>query len=311
MSRIIIITFLSLLNLSLQAQLVLEKDFPLEEISYFYVTDDEGVYANYSVYSSSDTILLFNDNNQLVKTIIAPADSILSIINISKFLYNDDELYELIYIFQTFEKGSGHYNTHIINENSSLLESLEDQYIWIQNTANGTRLISQKGSKVYTMPGINYPRHKGETGEKGDTGLRGPAGVKGDTGPQGPKGDPGPSGPQGYPGTPSNMTTMGLSAECDCVSGVGDLPVISALVLSEPYPNPSSISSMIDYEVYLPGVKAKMVFYDMTGLRKLSITLEPEAGSLEMHKSLLGTGTFLFRIETANGTSEIRKLIFE
>jgi len=49
----------------------------------------------------------------------------------------------------------------------------------------------------------------------------------------------------------------------------------------------------------------------MTGIRKLYISLETNSGSLEIHKSLLGTGIFLYRIESEVGTSEIRKLIFD
>lgn len=265
MRRIIIIAALTLLLASSQAQLVLEKDFPLEDIRYFYITDNEGVYANYSVYSVSDTILLFNDDMQLVQTVITPADSILSIISISKFMYNADDLFELIYTFQTFENGSWHYHTHIINENSSLLESLEDQYIWIHNTASGPRLISQKGSKVYTMPGIIYPVLKGD-----------PA-------------------------------SMGLSGE----TGIPELPVLESIVLSEPYPNPASISCMIDFQLTTSGSHSSLVFYDLSGIRRLSISLASVNGSMEIHKSLLGSGTFFYRIESGEGTSEIRKLIFE
>jgi hypothetical protein len=287
MKRLIYLAAISLLNLNSFGQLELEMDFPLEKISYFFITDSQGVYANYSFFSPSDTILLFNDESQLIRTITTPADSILSIINISKYLYNEDDLYELIYVYMTFAGGTVHYHTHIINENADLLEHLEDMYIWIQNTARGTRLISQKGSRVYHLPGVHYPIHKGPPGERGEPG------------------------PKGDPGEPCDPGTKSVPAECDCISGLADLPVLEALVLSEPYPNPSSISSVLDYQLVSPYDRAMLVFYDLTGIRKLSIVLDATFGTLEVHKSLLGKGTYLYRIETEKGTSEIRKLVFE
>ena len=46
--------------------------------------------------SAQDTnkILLFNDDHQLIRTIEAHADTILNVINVSKYLYNDDDLYD-------------------------------------------------------------------------------------------------------------------------------------------------------------------------------------------------------------------------
>jgi hypothetical protein len=109
-------------GIRIHAQITFEKEYPLENIQYFYVTDSDGVFVNYSIYSSSD--------------------SILSIINVSKYLINDDDLYELVYVFQTSENGNRHYHTHIIDGNSRPIECFNDQFMWIMSTANGPKLIS-------------------------------------------------------------------------------------------------------------------------------------------------------------------------
>jgi hypothetical protein len=277
-------------GIRIHAQITFEKEYPLENIQYFYVTDSDGVFVNYSIYSSSDTILLFNDNHKLIRIIVPPDDSILSIINVSKYLYNTDDLYELIYVYQAFDNGTRHYNTHVIDENSRLLKSFDNQFMWILPTANGAKLISQGGVKIYSLTGINYPVNKGEQGERGVPGAKGA------------QGDPG---------------ELALRSEFYCPEDPLDMNLNESIFLSEPYPNPSLISSSIDYNISADYysvsdyVRAFLVFYDITGLQRLSLLLKPSAGSLEITKSLLGTGSFLFRIETENGFSEIRKLIFE
>jgi hypothetical protein len=283
-------------------QVMLEKEYPLENIQYFYITDSDGVYVNYSIYSSSDSILLYNDNYQLIRTIIPHDDSILSIINVSKYLINDDDLYELIYVFQTFENGIRHYHTHIIDENSRLIEDFKDQFMWIMSTADGARLISQGGVKIYNLPGINYPRNKGEKGAAGPHGIQGIQGDKGDKGNKGDKGDPG---------------ELVLRSEYFCPDNPLDMNINGSIYLSEAYPNPSNNSCTIDYNIdadYYNSsdyVRSLLVFYDNTGLQRFSLLLLPQAGSVVINKSMLSTGTFLFRIETENGFSEIRKVIFE
>ena len=131
MKRYIYLVLFPLLSLQVNAQLSLVMNYPLDEVRYFYISDNEGVYVNYSSYSDSSILFLYNDNHQLIRTIQAGADTILNVINVSKYLYNQDELYEIIYAFYTFENGGSHYNSHIIDENSNILENLKDQYVWI------------------------------------------------------------------------------------------------------------------------------------------------------------------------------------
>jgi hypothetical protein len=299
MRRTIWLLLLFLLCSKMHGQITFEKEYPLENIQYFHITDSYGVFVNYSIYSSSDTILLFNDNHQFIRTIIPLDDSILSIINVSKYLLNEDDLYEVIYVFQTSENGDRHYHTHIINENSKLLECFNDQFMWILPTTDRTKLISQGGVKIYNLPGIYYPRNKGEKGDQGKQGQQGEQGVPGM---QGEKGDPG---------------ELVLRSEYDCPKNLLNMSVNGSIFVSEPYPNPSNISSSIDYNISSDYYnvsdysRAFLVFYDITGLQRLSLLLVPSAGSLEINKSLLGVGSFLFRIETEKGYSEVRKLIFE
>ena len=131
MRRSIWLALLLLFSINIHAQFELEKEYPLENIQYFHISDSDGVFVNYSIYSATDTILLFNNNHQLIRTILPPDDSILCIINISKYLCNSDELFEIIYVYQTFENGGRRYNTHIIDENSRLIKSFDDQFLWI------------------------------------------------------------------------------------------------------------------------------------------------------------------------------------
>ncbi len=292
-------------SINIYSQIDLEKEYPLENIQYFYITDTSGVFVNYSIYSSTDSILLFNDNNQFIRSIIPDDDSILSIINVSKFLLNDDNLYELIYVYQTFANGERIYNTCIIDENSRLIKSFDEQFMWLMPTADGAKLISQGGVRIYSLPGIYYPGSKGEKGEKGERGAIGAQGAKGQ------KGDLGEKGEKGDPGE------LLLRSEFYCPDNPLDLQTNESIFVSEPYPNPSQISSSIDYNIssdYYSNtdyVRVLLVFYDITGLQRLSLLLIPSAGSVSISKSLLGAGTFLYRIETEYGSSEIRKLIFE
>jgi hypothetical protein len=307
MRKFICLVILSLSGFEMFGQITLEKEYPLENIQYFYITDSEGVFVNYSIYSSSDTILIYNDDQQLIRTIIPPDDSILSIINISKYLFNEDDLYELIYVYQVFENGIRHYNTHIIDENSRLLESFDDQFMWIMATADGAKLISQGGVKIYSLPGINYPVNKGEKGDKGAPGVKGVQGLPGPPGPQGDKGDPG---------------ELVLKSKITCPQDPLVMPLDESIFLSDPYPNPSQNTSTIDYNIssqysgsYYTSASdyphAFLVFYDPAGIQRLSLLLQQSYGSIEINKSLLGTGTFLFRIETESGFSEVKKLLFE
>lgn len=278
MNRFIGLAILLLYSISMHAQIDLEIEYPLENIQYFYINDNSGVFVNYSIYSSTDSILLFNDDNQLIRTIIPNDDSILSIINISKYLVNSDDLFEVIYVCQAFRNGERHYNTHIIDENSRLIKSFNDQFMWLMPTADGAKLISQGGVRIYSLPGIYYPLSKGEKGDPGELLLR---------------------------------------SEFYCPDNPLDTHTNESIFVSEPYPNPSSISSSIDYNIasnYYSNtdyIRALLVFYDITGLQRFSLLLIPAAGNVSINKSLLGAGTFLYRIETENGSSEIKKLIFE
>ena len=297
-----LLVFFFLLSINMHAQIIFEKEYPLENIQYFYSTDNDGVFVNYTIYSSFDTILLYNDNHQLIRTIKPPDDSLLSIINVSKYLFNDDDLFEIIYVYQAFENGDRHYNTHIIDENSKLLERFDDQFMWIMATAEGAKLISQGGVKIYDLPGINYPVNKGE---KGTTGAKGVPGLTGPEGPQGLKGD------KGDPGI------LVLKSEIDCPQDPLTMPLDESIYLSDPYPNPSQNNSTVDFNISSVDYNSFdystsfLIFYDITGIQKLRLMLQSSAGSLEINKSLLGTGTFLFRIESKKGFSTLKKLIFE
>jgi hypothetical protein len=174
--------------------------------------------------------------------------------------------------------------------------------MWLMPTADGAKLISQGGVKIYNLPGINYPVNRGERGKQGEIGPQGSQGIQGIQGQKGDKGDPG---------------DLVIESDCNCPKISPQMPVIESIFLSEPYPNPSLISSSIDYNISSDYYNeydystSFIVFYDITGLQRLRLLLVPSAGSLEINQSLLGTGTFLYRIETTNGFSEVRKLIFD
>jgi len=90
-----------------------------------------------------------------------------------------------------------------------------------------------------------------------------------------------------------------------------ELPVDELISLSEPYPNPAYESSLIDYDISSLASEVDLVIFDISGLIKLRLKLQPPAGSLQLHKSLLGSGMYFLRIEYDSGASEIQKLIFE
>lgn len=205
--------FLFLTNINLSGQMTFEKSYTLENIQYFYITDTTGVFVNYSIYSVTNTIALYNDKHSLIRTIRPPDDSILSILSVAKYLYNNDNLYEIIYVCQETKNGSRHYNTKIIDENARLLKSYDDRFMWILATADGPKMISQGGVEVYDLPGINYPVNKGEKGDKGDKGdqgVQGPRGLQGIQGIQGLKGDKGDKGIQGIQGPRGLQGTQGI-----------------------------------------------------------------------------------------------------
>jgi hypothetical protein len=201
------------MSIQIYGQLTLEREYPLENIQYFYITDTNGVFVNYSIYFSTNKISLYNDKHKLIRTIIPPDDSILSILNVSKYLYNSDGLYEIIYVCQETKNGTRHYNTNIIDESSRLLKSYEDEFMWVLPTAYGAKLISQGGVKIYDFPGINYPIYKGEKGDKGDRGIQGIQGLRGTQGIQGLKGDKGDQGLQGLTGVQGIQGIQGLKGD--------------------------------------------------------------------------------------------------
>lgn len=349
-NRFVYTILLVFVNQLIYCQLELVNDFELEDLRYFYVTDTTGVYVNYSSYSDSRSIRLYDDKLQHLLTIETVEDTILNVLNASRYLYNDDESIEVIYTYMNFAGGISHYNTHIINENSELLESLEDQYIWVQKTSKGPRLLSQHDSRVYSLPGRLFPVKKGErgpagpqgirgeTGDAGPRGIPGEKGATGDLGPTGPagqrgeQGEPGsmglqgPAGPKGEQGEPGPMGLQGppgpegkkgdasitfYSAECDCQLNSVNLPVDDFISLSDPWPNPASEYCSVAYNIISLSSAAYLVIYDMEGRKRLILQLEHPEGNLNIDRSLLGSGTFLFRIEYTEGASEIKKVVFE
>ena len=312
--RYVCLIIVTVVSYPAKGQLTLQKDFPLEDIRYFFVSDTEGVYVNYSSYSGIRSLHLYDDAMQVIRTVDAIEDTILNVINVSKYLCNDDDLYEIIYTYHTFKGGTSHYNTHIIDENSGLLASLEDQYLWIQNTSAGPKLLSQQGSRVYSLPGIHYPVLKGKQGEPGPQGPPGQAGGKGEKGDPGPQGEQGPQGPQGsqgLKGAKGDPYQEVYYAECDCQLYSLNLPLDESIFLSEPYPNPAYETSTIDYDIVSISTNVNLEIFDMTGTKRLSLQLRPPRGYVEIHKSLLGSGIYFMRIEYESGCSEIRKLEFE
>ena len=288
-------------------QLIPEQDYQYNDLRYFYTTDTTGVYVNYSSFSDIKSILLYDDDQKLLHEVGAFDDSILNIINASRFLINEDTLFEVIYTYMNSVAGKIHYNTHIIDENSNLLASLNDQYLFIQNTASGPKLIAQQDLQVYSLPGINYPVRKGKrgpAGPQGDKGDPGPPGLKGDQGDQGPSGPPGPE------GKPGDSPMFVYNAECNCQLNSLSLPVDESIFLSDPYPNPSSDFCSIDFNISMLTQQAFLIVYDVSGFKRLILYLQPQDGNILIHKSLLGTGTFFTRIEYGEGTSQIRKVVF-
>ena len=134
---------------------------------------------------------------------------------------------------------------------------------------------------MYSLPGVNYPFSKGE---------------KGDPGPQGPKGDP-------YEEV--------YYAECNCQLSSVNLPLDESILLAEPYPNPAYINSSFDYDISTLASEAYLVAFNISGVKRVSLYLQPPRGTVEIHKSLLGNGTYFCRIEYGTGCSKIRKLVFE
>ena len=301
MLRALLLIIIVLVSARVSGQLTLQKDFPLEDIRYFYISDTEGIYVNYSSYSNIRTIRLYNDDMQLIRTINTIEDTILNVINVSKHLYNDDDLFEIIYTYHTFRNGLSHYNTHIIDENSHLLASLEDQYLWIQTTSKGAKLLSQQGSRVFSLPGVQYPVNRGKQGEAGPPG---PKGDKGETGAAGP------SGPQGEKGDKGDPYEELYYTDCDCRLSTLNLPLDESLYLSDAYPNPASESSSVDYDISDQSGDTYLAVFDMNGVKRLILYLNPPRGTIQIHKSLLGSGVYFFRIESKTESSRIKQLVF-
>jgi hypothetical protein len=185
--------------------------------------------------------------------------------------------------------------------------------MWIMATADGAKLISQGGVRIYDLPGINYPVSKGEKGDPGEKGATGAKGVQGLTGP---------AGPQGMKGEKGDPGELVLRSEFECPQDPVNMPLDKSIFLSESYPNPSMDVATIGYNIssqysstYYNNPadypRTVITFYDLSGVQRLSLFLQRTYGSVEISKSLLGTGTFLFRIETERGFSELKKLIFE
>jgi hypothetical protein len=171
---------------------------------------------------------------------------------------------------------------------------------------------------VQGLPGVTGPQGiQGDKGDRGEQGLQGIQGSPGEIGERGIPGSPGPRGEQGEKGDKGDPGILILESECTDFENEQDKPLIPSIFISQPHPNPSESSSWVDYNIIPDNInlfeysKSYLVFYDINGSLRLRLFLMQLAGTIEIDKSLLGLGTFLLRIETETGVSEVRKLIFK
>ena len=85
----------------------------------------------------------------------------------------------------------------------------------------------------------------------------------------------------------------------------------SVFSLSDPYPNPIISSAKIDYRLGQTTSNCYLVFYDLKGVKIISMLLSAREGTIEITKSLLSAGTFMCRIENDESISTCKKIIIE
>jgi hypothetical protein len=305
--------------------------------------------TDYHTRLDTTTINIYDENFILVKSITGlPAHT--SALQVSKNLFTTSGKYEFLLLIQGQHKlynedkqmlyDFGEYSPYTSYGNKLIMykytsvsgQLVADTRIYTiqgqQDLSISLGLQGIKGEKGDT--GAQGP--KGEKGDKGDKGDTGAQGVKGDTGAQGLKGDKGDTGAQGLKGEKGdkgekgNTGAQGIKGDtgdkgdkgdtgvCDCnnPSTAAKSLSINPYTLSDPYPNPTFSYAKLDYNVGTSSSNNYLVFYDLSGVKRLSVMLNGGEGTFEASKSMLGAGVFMCRIEGSNGaTSTCKKLVIE
>ena len=232
----------------------------------------------------STSIDIYDESYNLVKSIVGlPANTGVS--NVSKNLFTTSGKYEFILTIQN--------QYRLYNEDKQMLYDFEgytssgEFYGNKMHTYKVVPQISQFDTRIYTIQGQM----------ESTTGAQGPKGDKGDKGEKGDKGDKGDNG------------------VCNCnnpSTAAQSISSTSLYTLSDPYPNPTFSYAKLDYNVGMSSSGSYLVFYDLSGVKRLSVMLNSGEGTFEVSKSIIGTGVFMYRIEGGNGAaSTCKKLVIE
>jgi hypothetical protein len=79
--------------------------------------------------------------------------------------------------------------------------------------------------------------------------------------------------------------------------------------ISNPYPNPASNSTTIDYQLPAGSQQGEIVFYDFRGKEIKRFKVDNAFNSLILSTSDLPAGTYYYQLQTANNTSAGKKLV--
>ncbi len=115
--------------------------------------------------------------------------------------------------------------------------------------------------------------------------------------------------------TMDSVNTTGV-ASYDVYSLPGTMPTAilenddnNIAALSNPYPNPSSNTVTINYQLPTGTNSGEIVFYNLAGEEIKRFQVDNSFKTLELNNSDLSVGTYLYHLETTNDISAAKKMV--
>lgn len=96
---------------------------------------------------------------------------------------------------------------------------------------------------------------------------------------------------------------------CNGATGIVSQNSNGIQMLSNPFPNPTSGKTTINYELPEGVTQGKLIFYDTNGKLIKEFTIDRTFKELQISNEDLSSGTYYYQMQTKNGASEGKKLV--